>query len=467
MVEEAQPHPGSPVELAGARSPADAGLSSLALLMQLVGTLGAVFFSVASVIPVIAGGSAVMIFFVFITFAIRGGIHRAAGTAMLHSPNPSRAVYTYVGVALVHTAGIVALLWRANTDTATMLGNAMLLGTWPIALAVIAGLPRFRRFFREGIPAAEDLGYEGVSVLMVLLGLMGLSGGLLMLVTLGSAAGSAISSPAVMLPMGVLLFLVVRSAAHVRAGLAGVRGQHHAGEAHAMRYVSLAIASALVASCAAFLEGIMIGSGLFGFLLATLLGGLLLTWPMIARRYYIERSFGVALAMDDAPVLRRTPDAGLTALGWFLLGSGLLALAGGLPEALFGDAETREAFRDLADLGMMRDVSQDLRSSWWDVGVAGLQLWAGIELIRMSDHHRIATLIYGGVSIAVTAYITWPQLQGLPDLIGSLHASAGLTARVAIIGGVAMGLVVPVAAIALVVRRTGATAVARYRGSHA
>lgn len=470
MVEESQPRAveHGPVNLIGARSPADAGLSSLALLMQLVGTLGAVFFSVLSLLPIIAGGGAVLAFFVFITFAIRGGCHRAAGTAMLHSANPSRAIHVYVGVALIHTAGMVLLIHRfLDDDLAVLLRNGLLLGTWPIALLVISHLPRFSRFFREGVPAAEDLGYEGVSVLMLLLSLMGLSGGILMVVTLGSAAGSAISSPAIMLPMGVLMFLVVRSAFHFRAGLSGVRGLHHQGEEQATRYVSLGVSSALVAACAAFLEGMMTGSAMAGFILAVLIGGMLLAWPMIVRRYYIERSFGVALAMDEAPVLRRTPDAGLTALGWFLLGTALLGLADSLPQALFGDSDTREAFREIARFGIGNELAAELRSAWWHVGVSGLQLWAGIELIRMSDHHRVATLIFGGVSIAVTAYVTWPQLQALPDLIASLDAGAAVTARVAIIGAVGMGLVLPVAAIALVVRRGNDSAVARYRGSHA
>ncbi|HUH03130.1 MAG TPA: hypothetical protein VML75_14135 [Kofleriaceae bacterium] len=470
MVEESQPRADAhgPVDLVGARSPADAGLSSLALLMQLVGTLGAVLFSVLSLLPIIAGGGAVLLFFVFISFAIRGGCHRAAGTAMLHSANPARAVHVYIGVALVHTAGMVLLLHRfVGDDLTTVLRNGLLLGIWPIALLVITLLPRFRRFFREGVPAAEDLGYEGVSVLMLLLSLMGLSVGILIVITLGAAAGSALGSPAVMLPMGVLVFLVVRSAFHFRAGLSGVRGLHHLGEEQGMRYVSLGVSSALVATCAAFLEGMMTGSALAGFIVAVLLGGMLLAWPMIVRRYYIERSFAVALAMDEAPVLRRTPDAGLTALGWFLLGSALLGLANGVPEALFGDAETREALRDLGKFGIGNELGAELRSAWWHVGVSGLQLWAGIELIRMSDHHRIATLIFAGVSIAVTAYVTWPQLQALPDLIASLDAGAGVIARIAIIGAVGMGLVLPIAAIALVVRRGNDTAVARYRGAHA
>jgi hypothetical protein len=466
---EPQPgaHAAGPIDLVGARSPADAGLSSLALLMQLVGTLGAVFFSVVAIFPMLAGGDAAIYFFVVLSFALRGAFHRAAGTALLHSPNPSRAVITYIGVALVHTVGIVALIYRADMGTAAIVSNGLLFGTWPIALAIISALPRFKRFFQEGVPAAEDLGYEGTSVLMVLLSLMGLCAGVLMMLTLATAAGSALSSPAVMLPLGVLIFLVVRSAFHLRAGIAGVSGRHYEGESATTRYVSLGVSSALVASCAAFLEGIMTGSGLGGFIMAVLLGGTLLAWPLILRRYYIERGFGVAMAMDEAPVLRRTPDRGLTALGWFLFGSALLALASSIPDALFGDDELRSALSDLARLGVAPELGADLRSAWWEVGVAGLQLWAGIELIRMSDEHRLATLVYGAVSIAVTAYITWPQVQGLPDLVASLHASAGVTARIAIVGAVGMGLVVPVASIALVVRRKGDAAVARYRGSHA
>ncbi len=95
-------------QLAGARMPADHGLASLGLLMQLGGSVFLGYMVVFALLPLFAGGAAgsLFLFVVGATGAVRSAFHRTAGTAMLYgSPQGIfRPTYTYVGVAVAQTA---------------------------------------------------------------------------------------------------------------------------------------------------------------------------------------------------------------------------------------------------------------------------------------------------------------------------------------------------------------------------
>ena len=56
-----------------------------------------------------------------------------------------------------------------------VLGIAGGLAVWPLTLAVLLALPRFRRF-KDDLPLTEDKGFEGASILMTVLGLCGAIG---------------------------------------------------------------------------------------------------------------------------------------------------------------------------------------------------------------------------------------------------------------------------------------------------
>ena len=91
-------------QLAGPRMPADHGLSSLGLLMQLGGSLflgGMVVFSVSSLFASEMSGW----FFLLVVCgagAVRSGLHRAAGTALLYGSErgPFRPTCTYVAFSV-------------------------------------------------------------------------------------------------------------------------------------------------------------------------------------------------------------------------------------------------------------------------------------------------------------------------------------------------------------------------------
>ena len=107
----------SVAELAGARMPADHGLSSLGLLMQLGGTIFLAIFAYLAIIPLMLGGASAgnetWWWFLFAAAsAIRSSFHRSAGRSMVYgSPNgPLGPTRLYIAVAAVHTViAVVAI----------------------------------------------------------------------------------------------------------------------------------------------------------------------------------------------------------------------------------------------------------------------------------------------------------------------------------------------------------------------
>jgi hypothetical protein len=463
-----QPTGRAVAELAGARLPADRGLASLALLMQLVGTVGVIFWCLISLMIALAGGGHAMLgFFAAITCILRSGFHRGAGSAMLYGAGPpSRAITLYVVISIIHSVAILGLLTKLDPPIELLLQYGGLLLAWPVALAVLLMMPRYKRMLDHPLPIAEDLGYEGMSALMVVFGAAGASIPILGLWLIVDTPGVSLASPPFLITAGLFLLFLVRSGLQIRAGLRGLRGQHD--ESVTGQYTSIGIASSLIAGVVVLIVALVAGSLFTGLVLGTVIASLLLVWPLTIRRFTIERMFGLALAGEQAPVPQRAPDRGLTAVGWLLLASGLVGLAGSLPIGIFGDADLAETIAAVRTY-LGDDAAATIRSDWWGIGVNALQLWAGIELVRMSDHHRIAGNIYGTIAIAVSIYVHYPLIKMASEAIGGFGGGEAWSIRVSLLVGLALNMLVPLATVILVNRRPpdGAVAVAQRGHQHA
>ncbi len=450
--------------LGGARLPADLGLSSLGLIMQLVGSLSMAFMAYVAIIPVFGrvGGDTFLIFFVGVTGVIRGAFHRAAGTSILYEGlgRPKQAVRRYIGVAILETVLWGFFLIKVGAPTLLTVTVSVALITWPATLAFMLSRPRYVALLeREEVPQSEDLGFEGSGILMLVLGVIGTVIGAMVLFTLVKLPGSALSSPAGLLFIGVFMMLLARSAIHAYAGYKATLGvdTDSAGEA-AARYYSFGVVSSVITGGALLVLLMMTSLHPVGLLMVGIVLWLLLLWPLLLRRFYTEKNFSVLLAGSEGPVRRRSPDAGMTALGWVLLGLGVVGVAFALPQFAVDGSNPLATM-----LGGRAFASEAAASSpWWSLGIAGVQLWAGYELTQMSDRYRLAANIYGAVATLVTIYLVWPtisnmELSGLGPMqwIGSLMSYCG----------VALALVVPVTTVLLVNRKITPTATARITGA--
>ncbi|HWM87419.1 MAG TPA: hypothetical protein VNO33_16315 [Kofleriaceae bacterium] len=459
-------------QLAGARMPADHGLASLGLIMQLGGSVFAAYMGLLAVMSIFApGGDAVLVFFACAAGALRSVFHRAAGSALVHGSHGGvfRPIQVYVGTAVAQTV-LTLLVVRHVSDLpgSLMVGLALALLAWPMALLVFTTRPRMRAMAAQShLPMSEDLGFEGSAALMMLLGLIGTLVASFMLYAGLKLPGGTLANPHQMLLVGVFGMLLARSILHATAGIKGTRGADpDTATSSASRYYTFGVVSSVITGGALFILMVMSPSGGLHPIMLLFVGlavYLLLSWPLILRRFYTDRNYSALLAGPDAPSHRRAPDAGLTAVGWLLLGLGLLQLALTLPSALFGKGElSLDLFSLLGTLqGDDAGMAAYGRSGWWSVGTALAQVWAGLELVHMTDRHRMAATVYGAVASLVTLYVMWPQLQDLEAALGA--TSMGDYGAVASSFHIAISLVLPIGTIILANRNLHPTARARVR----
>ena len=460
--------------LVGPRMPADHGLGSLGLLMQLAGSLLAGYMALLGVFPIFAGasGSVLVVFLIGALGAIRSLFHRAAGGALVYGSSQGifRPIHVYIAVSVVQTVLTVLLI---NIDEKLPLvvnasiGLALL--AWPAVLLVLVTRRSMRELVaHDSLPVAEDFGFEGAATLMVLLGLFGALFTGFMLYGSLKLFGTSLGGQG-FLVVGVLAMLLIRSILHTSAGVKGTRGIDSDGATEsAARYFSFGVVSSVVTGGALLILFFSTpGVGLHPALL--LLGAiavyLLMAWPVILRRFYSERNFSALLSGADGPSFRRAPDAGMTAVGWLLVALGVLQLAFSLPFALSGSGAMREALLALDPLrtGMGGLAAAADGSSWLTIGVAGVQVWAGYELVRMSDRHRLAATAYGIVATAVALFLSWPQVRavemsGTGGPLGNFGMTAGYV-------GIALSLVLPIGTAILANRKLVPVAQARVRPS--
>lgn len=443
------------VQLPSAGVPADQGLASLGLIMQLGGTVAGLGVSLAAFSMLLgirdSRGDALWMFLLLGTCVVRSLFHRFAGTELLYGTRaqPLNGVRVYIALGLVHSVVLgVAMKVKFGAATDASIGLALGLAVWPAILGGMFLVGTFARFGQR-IPVAEDKGFEGAAILMTVLGLCGaLVLGIILLAIFGSGA-RALREGRVVLLMLALVMLLVRSMLHVRAGLSGLRTTSiDRAVEHANRYASFGIVSAFCAG-GAMLLGVMT-TKLDVTMLAVVSGmtWMLMAWPMLVRRFFGDRQFADLIAGDNADVHRRAPDAGLTCLGWLLIAHAAYGLSFQLPGLVADDLGVGRVF-DTFDAG--------IRSPWWNIGIAMFELWAGFELIRMTVHHRIIATAYAVVTAVLTLYLCWPQLEGVK------HLKLADTGRLISLMPVVIALVIPVATLVLVNRKVAPTATARFK----
>lgn len=387
------------VRLIGANVPADQGLSSLGLIMQLSGSLTAAattFIGFQTLFLPSRAGTTMLVLLLTTLSVVRSLMHRAAGTGLLYTgaaeeslaPPPLRGVRRYIAVGLLHSVLVSAVLISRDTAPVRIaVAIGLALAIWPLILAGLLRTPLLRRFEHE-VPTPEDKGFEGAAVLMTVLSIAGLAFGLLMLRAFASR--DALRGTNVLMPLCVLL-LLGRSVMHLIAGITGLRNVPlDAAVERAAQYASLGVVSAFVTGGVVLITLISsVAFSVAGLLVVGVSVWLLAIWPMALRRFFAERQFASLLAGDDAPIHRRAPDAGFTALGWLLIVFGGLMLS--LSVLSLGGAASTGGYEDGFVVDVLHPVLFDV--SWRTFLIAALQLGAGFELVRMSPHHRlVATL---------------------------------------------------------------------------
>jgi len=485
------PPAASVVPLVGARLPADHGLSGLGLIMQLGGTLFTAASAVLGLIMVISmvqlnahmgsygrgpdNSITLWVLAIATTGILRSMAHRAAGTRLLYEGNgtPFSGIRRYLVMSLIQTVVWTAFFATKVHAPGTLLALlVVMLAAWPAALALVISLPRFKAL-DQALPMAEDKGFEGAAILMLIFGLTGLGFSLVLLYTTLQLPSQLLAQLPGIILLLVLVMLVIRSSLHVVAGWRGVSETHmdRAVEA-AGRYGDFGMITAFVAGGGMLLLMMAGGAEVTGILAICLVAWLLLAWPLIIRKFFSERQFADLLAGGEAPLHRRAPDLGHATLGWLLLALGVMAMASALPQALLFHGGphglSQHGGSGLSDpmsmmIAMMQSAS--MRSMWWPVGAAALQLWAAIELIRMSDHHRLVGTLYGVVATGVAIYINLPMLEAMKQMgIGGMFTMRGGGGNPLMFATVAIAVIVPVTTLVLVNRKTAPTAQARFRG---
>jgi len=461
----APPTPAPAPSLVDPGVPADQGLASLGLVMQLAGTVFAAYASLVMFIMLFlpSGFGRVGKGYILIVLALcitRSAFHRVGGSELLYprasfddKPSPFAGIKRYVLVAFAQTAVMAVLLaGKFGVPFKFTLGICAGLAAWPTFLAVISALPRFKRFAGE-LPIAEDKGFEAAAILMTVLGTCGVLGtGAFLLVMLESGSGILSQGPGVLL-LVALVMLLIRSIFHVQAGVSGLRETNLDRSVElANRYANFGVISSFCAAGAMLIVSMMGAVNLAVIAVVAGVCWMLMAWPMIIRRFFSERQFADLMAGDGTQLHRRAPDAGLTGLGWLLVAHAFFSATLLIPQVVLGADFGGRYTEMLSFMG-----PSGARSLWWSVGLTTFQMWAGYELVRMSPHSRVIATAFSVVAGALTIYIMWPVLQGMKHL-GRMMSPE----MVMMIVPLAIQLVIPVSTLILVNRKIAPTARARF-----
>jgi hypothetical protein len=397
--------------------PADRGLSALAMLMQLGGTMFAALAGLVAIKgladaqdPLADNKRVAVEMAILASCAGRSWLHRAAGSQFLYgTEHRLRGVWRYIIVALVQTA-FVALLAKAGLDNSlSEVGwKVAILLLWPAVLAIVFLLPQFRTF-DVYVPLPEDKGFEGTGIVMILLGVSGGLAILAALFVLFDVPDVQVTDGPNMLVLLSLVALLVRSGLHAHAGFAGIAAaSFDRGVELAQRYANFGVISGFCTAGALLMFTMSIGVDVMAFAFVAGLVVMLLAWPLIIRKFFSDRQFAEYLVSERQHEYHRARDVGLTSLGWLLIAFGALQLSYVISQhtgGLYGNA-LRSSVLHMGELGADR-------SAWWLVGVAVFQGWAGVELVRMSPVARAISSLYGVVGAAVTLYVSWPLLAAI------------------------------------------------------
>jgi hypothetical protein len=442
------------------KQPADQGLSSLGLLMQLAGSVFAAaagIFVLGTVVESRHGPSSHDILWklaMLVPAIARSLLHRQAGTVLLYgvpgtdnAKHRLRGVYLYIGGGIAHSIFVAIMLGayvHAPMKAAVAVGAG--LAVWPVFLAALLALPRFRRL-RGELPVTEDKGFEGASILMTIFGVSGVLSAGIVLVTYIDDERALSRGPGVLIALA-LVMLVVRSSLHAQAGISGLRETSMERSVELVnRYANFGVISSFCGGGALLLFFVTQHASIVGLAIICGLCWMLVAWPLTIRRFVADRQFADLMAGDDAPVHHRAKDAGLTSLGWLLVGHAMVEATLLVPQLIGGPSMLAVS---VTNIGM--------RSIWFPIALAVMQAWAGFELVRMSPQSRGIATLYGVVAVTTTIYISYPALE-------LVQRASGLQSRTdaIAIGAVMFALVLPIATLVLVHRTVTPTARARFR----
>ena len=455
-------------DLTSRRVPADRGLSGLGLIMQLAGSVFGAMTAAVGIAALIeasdsrgmdrgAGNALMWLLVVTGTGVVRSILHRQAGSDLIYSQTPYAGIKKYFVASLVNV--VAWLAWLGGEEHApsyVLVPLLMLLVSWPIALTVITNMPGYREMQGQ-VPASEDKGFEGASILMLMFGLLGSIGTSLVLYAAWTGSPSEVhASGSFMLMVIALIVLIIRSVLHVSAAMTGLRESRLDQVVAAVnRYCDFGvIAGFLAGGCILLAFMIQIQSAVVLAVIACTVWALL-AWPLTLRRFFGERQFAdlMANAEGQGVAHRRAPDLGLSTLGWFLFAQALIGLSMTLPMTLMMPGGGEAGLDAMGPLGPMSAMFGNSlgHSPWWSIGLAALELWAGLELIRVGELHRIAASAWGALSAAITIYFFWPVISHL----GELGREAGMSMMlVTTFGALALQLTVPVVTL-FAVNRSG------------
>jgi hypothetical protein len=460
------------------RVPADRGLSGLGLIMQLAGGLFAAVTCAVGVSGIIEASksgpyersdSSLLMWILLLagTGAARSLIHRSAGAELIYGQQPFAGIKKYFVASLVNTGAWLAFLGgKGHAPGFILVPVLMLLISWPLVLLVMSNSPGFRDM-ADKVPAGEDKGFEGASLLMLMFGLLGLIGTSLVLYTTWTGSPSeAHSDGRFMMIVIAMVVLVIRSAIHVSSAVTGLRETRLDQVVAAVnRYCDFGVVASFIAGGALLLSVMMLAADVSALVGISCIVWALLVWPLTLRRFFGERQFADLMAQADGGAPHhRAPDLGLTTIGWFLFAQAVTALAFNLPLVLMapGGGELRDTGIMESMLSFITGGGAQGHSPWWTIGLSALQLWAGFELIRMSELHRIAATAFGVVTAAITIYFWWPMISHMSEIS---RESGGLGfGSTFSFGTLALQLTVPLVTLFAANRSHVPAATARFKG---
>lgn len=447
------------------RPPADQGLSSLGLIMSLTGSvmaplMGAMLLGQIKVAADHAeamsryGGDSdsktLWLFLILIASVVRSLVHRMAGNRLwrdgANEPPAMSGITAYATAAAAHTGlWLLYLKIKTQAPAGALLGAVVLLMAWPLAILLVTRARRFRDLGAR-VPVAEDNGFEGLAVLMAILGFAGLLCSIIVVVIGFSARDEDASLANVLLTCGAAL--CVRSIIHVSVGARAVRGTAVNAVADFVRYGNVGIA--IGAAVGVILTLYMFLSAkvdFFAFAMGVGITLALMAWPAIVRRFVQWRHLA---DVSSATVRRRSPDAGITALGWLLLAGAAATLGSYIAASLWEDTIGR---RSASMMLTMAGTPFNHNQAWWALPLGAGQLWAALEVLAVSPRKRIAASLWGAAALVYTTISMAPDLKRLLD--------APLTERAVGFAAFLLAITPPVATLLLVNRTPHSPEVAK------
>ncbi len=350
---------------------------------------------------------------ILIASVVRSLVHRMAGMRLWRDaasePPALAGIDAYVAAAAAHSALWIAFLKVKNhAPVGALLGTAVLLMAWPLAVFAVTRLRRFRAVGARP-PAPEDNGFEGLAVLMTIFGFVGLLASLV-LVVLATSARQAISTASYALLLASGAALLVRSIVHVSVGARAIRGAAVNSGSDFLRYGNVGIAIGAVVGVV-LTVWLGVDSSFDPFVMAIGVGVTiaLVAWPAIVRRFVTWRHLADASATSPR---RRSPDAGITALGWLLLAGAAATLSTYVASTLWEGSLAPRTSRMVMQLAGM---PFDHQPAWWVLPLGLVELWAALELLAVSPRRRLVASAWAAATTIVTAVATAPDLRLLLD----------------------------------------------------